>query len=99
MADKRLREPITISLEEDKAKVRIAASNSSFKRQVALLRAMQEMREEMDRVWKDFFEKNPDEKEEDIRRWLEERLRSVHEGSAQGSSDHGQTNLSNFRNQ
>jgi len=51
--------------------------NNSLKRHVAFLRAMQEMREEMDRVWKDFFEKNPDEKEEVVRRWLEGRLRSV----------------------
>ncbi len=57
------------------------------------------MREEMNRVWKDFFEKNPGMKEEDVWRRVEERLRSVHEGSAQGSSDHGQTNLSNFRNE
>jgi hypothetical protein len=81
-ADKRLRQPVTISLDEDKAKVRIATSNNSLKRQVALLRAMQEMREEMDRVWKDFFEKNPDKNEEDVRRRVEKRLRS--EGSAQG---------------
>ena len=38
---------------------------------------MQAMRGEMDRVWKDFFEKNPDEKEQVVRRWLKERLRSV----------------------
>jgi hypothetical protein len=56
--------------------VRIATNNSTLKRQVALLRAMQEMREEMDRVWKDFFDKNPDMKEEDVRRRVEERLRS-----------------------
>ncbi len=34
------------------------------------------MREEMDRAWKDFFEKNPHEKEADIRRHVEEQLRS-----------------------
>ena len=50
--------------------------NNSLKRQVAFLRAMQEMRGEMDRVWKDFFKKNPDKKEEHIRRRVEERLRS-----------------------
>jgi hypothetical protein len=76
MADKRLRQRITISLDEDKAKVRVATRNNSLKRQVAFLRAMQEMREEMDRAWKDFFEKNPDKKEEDVRRRVEERLRS-----------------------
>jgi len=64
------------SLDEDKGKVRMAMKNNSLKRHVAFLRAMQEMRQEMDRVWKDFFEKNPDEKEEVVRRWLEERLRS-----------------------
>jgi hypothetical protein len=66
-----------------KAKVGIDMRNDSLKREVAFLRAMQEMREQMDRVWKDFFEKNPDEKEEVLRRWLEERLRSV-----QDSKDH-----------
>jgi hypothetical protein len=50
--------------------------NNPLKRQVAFLRATQKMREEMDRVWKDFFERNPDKKEV-ARRWLEERLRSV----------------------
>jgi len=75
MADKRLRQHITISPDEDKA-TGIAMRNNSLKRQVAFLRAMQEMREEMDRVWKDFFEKNPDKKEEDVRRRVEERLRS-----------------------
>ena len=49
--------------------------NNTLKRHVAFLRAMQEMREEMDRVWKDFFEKNPDETEV-ARRWLEDRLNS-----------------------
>jgi len=38
--------------------------------------AKQKMREEMDRAWEDFFEKNPDEREEDFRRRVEERLRS-----------------------
>lgn len=51
--------------------------NNSLKQQVALLRAVQKMREEMDRVWRDFFEKNSDEKEQVVREWLEERLRSV----------------------
>jgi hypothetical protein len=37
---------------------------------------IQQMREEMDRAWRDFFEKNPDEKEEEVRRRVEERLRS-----------------------
>jgi hypothetical protein len=34
------------------------------------------MREEMDLTWKDFFEKNPGEKEEDVWRRIEERFRS-----------------------
>ena len=68
---------MTISLDEGKRKARIATMKNSLKQRVAFLRAMQKMREEMDRVWKDFFEKNPDEKEEVARRWLEERLRSL----------------------
>jgi len=76
MADKRLRQGIAISLQEDKPKVRIETSNNPLKRQVAFLRALQKMRDEMDRVWKDFFEKNPDKKEEDVWRRVEERLRS-----------------------
>ena len=43
----------------------------------ALLHLEQKVREEMDLVWRDFFEKNPDKKREDVLRWLEERLRSV----------------------
>jgi hypothetical protein len=34
------------------------------------------MREEMDRAWKDLFQKNPDKKEEDVGRRVEERLRN-----------------------
>ncbi len=68
MADKKLGRRITIGLDEDKGKVRLAMKNNTLKRHVAFLRAMQEMREEMDRVWKDFFEKNPEEKEEVVRR-------------------------------
>ena len=77
MADKKLGQRNTISLDEDKGRVRIAMKNNTLKRHVAFLRAMQEMREEMDRVWKDFFEKNPEEKEEVVRRRLEGRLRSL----------------------
>jgi bacterioferritin (cytochrome b1) len=67
--------------------VRAETRNSGLKQQVAFLRAMQKMREEMDRVWKDFFEKNPDEKEEDVRQWIEERLRKLTrlERSGEGS--------------
>jgi len=42
----------------------------------ASLHLERKMREEMDLVWRDFFEKNPGEKREDVLRWLEERLRS-----------------------
>ena len=50
--------------------------NDLLEGEVALLCALQKMREEMDRAWKDFFEKNPDKKEEDVWRRVEERLRS-----------------------
>jgi hypothetical protein len=59
-----------------KAKVGIDMRNDSSKREVAFLRAMQKMREEMDLAWKDFFEKNPGKKEEDVWGRVEERLRS-----------------------
>jgi hypothetical protein len=67
--------------------VRPETRNSALKEQVAFLFAMQKMREEMDRVWKDFFEKNPDEKEEDVRQWIEERFRKLTrlERSGEGS--------------
>jgi len=61
---------------EHKAKVGIDMRNDSLKREVALLNIKQKMREEMDRVWKDFFEKNPGKKEEDVWRRVEELLRS-----------------------
>ncbi len=66
--------------------MRIETKYNSLKRQVAFLRTMQKMRDEMDRVWKDFFEKNPDEREEDVRRWVEERVRKLtrFQVSAQG---------------
>jgi hypothetical protein len=50
--------------------------NDLLEVEVALLCALQKMREEMDRAWKDFFEKNPDRKEEDVSRRVEERLRN-----------------------
>jgi hypothetical protein len=59
-----------------KAKEGIDMRNHSFKREVAFLHPMQKMGKEMDLAWKDFFEKNPGKKEEDVWRWLEERLRS-----------------------
>ena len=45
--------------------------------QVTLVQLKQKIREEMDLVWKDFFEKNPGKKGEDVLRWLEERFRIV----------------------
>jgi len=61
---------------DSKAKLGIDMRNDSLKREAAFLHGKQKMREEMDRVWRDFFEKNPDMKEEDVRRLVEERLRS-----------------------
>ena len=49
--------------------------NDLLEREVTFLTALQKMREEMDRVWKDFLEKNPGKKNEDIWQWLEKRLR------------------------
>jgi hypothetical protein len=59
-----------------KAKVVIDMRNDSLKREVTFLYIKRQMREEMDLAWKDFFEKNPDKKEEDVWRLIEERLRS-----------------------
>jgi hypothetical protein len=59
-----------------KAKEGIDMRNHSFKREVAFLHPMQKMRKQMDLAWRDFFEKNPGKKEEDVWRWVEERLRS-----------------------
>jgi predicted Fe-S protein YdhL (DUF1289 family) len=42
----------------------------------ALLSALQKMRGEMDRAWKDFFKKNPDKKKQHVWRRVEERLRN-----------------------
>jgi hypothetical protein len=65
--------------------VRIDTRNDLLKRKVSFLK--QKMKEEMDLAWEDFFEKNPGKKEEDVWRWVEERLRSKtkFEGSGQGS--------------
>jgi len=59
-----------------KAKPGVAMRNDLLEREVAPLCVLQKMREEVDWVWKDFFEKNPDKKEEDVWRRVEERLRS-----------------------
>ncbi len=48
---------------------------------VAPVDQLEKMRGEMDRAWKDFFEKNPFEKEEDILRQVDERMRGVVTGS------------------
>jgi len=50
--------------------------NDLLEGEVALLCALQKIKEEMDRAWKDFFEKNPDKKGEDVWRRVEEQLRS-----------------------
>jgi hypothetical protein len=84
LANRRLRQRITITLNEDKGKVREAMKNDSLKREVTFLYVKRRMREEMERVWKDFFEKNPGEKEEVARRWLEGRLRSMPDPKDQG---------------
>ncbi len=67
-----------------KAKVGIDMRSDSLKREVAILRAVQKMREEMDRAWKDFFEKNPCKKEEDVWRRVEKRLRCKQNWKDQG---------------
>ena len=61
---------------DHKVRVGIDMRNDSLKREVAFLHAMQKMREEMDLAWKDFFEKDPGKKEEDVWRRVEERVRS-----------------------
>ena len=50
--------------------------NDLLKGEVALSCALQKMREEMGRAWKDFFEKNPDKNKENVWRLVGERLRS-----------------------
>jgi len=83
------------------AKVGIDMRNDSVKWEAAFLRALQKMREEMDLAWKDFFEKNPGKKEEDVWRRVEERLRSKQNSKDQdkGVWDHGQINPSNLEKQ
>jgi hypothetical protein len=61
---------------DHKEKVEIGMRNDSLKREVTFLFIKRQMREEMDLAWKDFFEKNPGKKEEDVWRRIEERLRS-----------------------
>lgn len=59
-----------------RAKVGTDMKNDSSKREITFLYIKRQMREEMDLAWRDFFEKNPDKKEEDVWRRIEERLRS-----------------------
>jgi hypothetical protein len=75
----------------DKARVGIDMRNDSLKREVAFLHPIQKMREEMNLAWKDFFEKNPGKKEEDVWRRVVERLRSKQNLKDQdkGVRDHG----------
>jgi hypothetical protein len=58
-----------------KVKVGRNMGNDSSKREAAFLRAKKKMRKQMDEAWKDFFEKNRDMNEEEVRRRVEERLR------------------------
>jgi hypothetical protein len=66
-----------------KAKVGIEMMNDSLKREVVFLHSIKKMREEMDLAWKDFFEKNPGKKEEELWRRVEERLRSKQDSKDQ----------------
>ena len=50
--------------------------NNSLEREVTFLFVKRQMGEEMVLAWEDFFEKNPGQKEEDVWRRVEERLRS-----------------------
>jgi hypothetical protein len=75
--------------------------NDLLEGKVALSCALQKMREEMGRAWKDFFGKNPDKKEEDVWRQVEEWLRSKENSKDldKGVRDHGPINPSNFKKQ
>ena len=66
--------------------MKIEARNKSLKQHIGFSRAVQKMREEMDRAWNDFFEKNPSEKERGVRRRIEEQSRKItgFEGSVKG---------------
>lgn len=61
---------------DHKAKVETDMKNDSLKRETTFLYVKRQMREEMDLAWRDFFEKNPGKKEEDVWPWVEERLRT-----------------------
>lgn len=62
---------------DHKARVGIDMKKDLLKREVTFLYVKQQMREEMDLAWKDFFEKNPGKNEEEVWRRIEERLRSI----------------------
>ncbi len=59
--------------------------NVSSKRKAAVLRARREMKKEMDLAWEDFFKKNPGIGEEEVRRRVEEWLKSRIEGKNERS--------------
>ena len=59
-----------------KAKAGIGMKKDSLKQEVTFLCVKRQMREEMDLAWRDFFEKNPGKKENEVWRRIEERLRS-----------------------
>ena len=69
---------------DHQAKVGIDMRDESLKRKVAFLYVKRQMREEMVLAWEDFFEKNPGQKEEDLWRQVEERLRSKKDSEDQG---------------
>lgn len=71
-----------------KAKVETDRENGSLKREITFLYVTRQMREEMDLAWRDFFEKNPDKKEEDVWRRIEERLRSNQDSKDQDKVVH-----------
>ncbi len=50
--------------------------NDSSKKKAGISRARIIIRKEMDRAWKDYFEKNPDMNEKEIRQLIEEKTRS-----------------------
>jgi len=74
---------------DQKAKVGIDIRHDSLKREVTFLFVKQQMREEMVLAWEDFFEKNPEKREEDIWQRIEERLKN-----RQNLKDRGETEAS-----
>ncbi len=59
--------------------------NDTSKRKAAVWHVRREMEKEMDRAWEDFFKKNPGINEEEVRRRVEEWLKSRIEGKNERS--------------